>query len=121
MGNQVECHLLLQQPALLEFCKAKGIQIQAYAPLGEMRVKTENGNHVLDSEVLKGIANKYGATPAQVILRYHFERGIATIPKSKTPSRIEENLASLNAISSLDADDWQKLRAMNENKRFFKF
>ena len=95
--NQVECHVLHQQPELLEFCKAKGIQLQAYAPLGEMRVKGVDGKHVLENDVLKEISRKHSASVAQVILRYHCERGVATIPKSKTFSRIEENFESLEA------------------------
>jgi diketogulonate reductase-like aldo/keto reductase len=112
---------LHQQPKLLEFCRSKGIQLQAYAPLGEMRVKDSDGKHILENEILVEIAEKYSASTAQVILRYHYERGIATIPKSKTFSRIEENFQSLNAIKSLDANDWAKLKKLDENKRFFKF
>lgn len=118
--NQVECHLLLQQTDLLDFCQAKGVQLQAFAPLGEMKVATSDGIHIRENQVLMEIAKKHGASICQVMLRYHYERGVCTIPKSKTPSRIEENLKSIESLR-LDADDWQKLKAFDENNRFFKF
>ena len=65
---QVECHLLLQQAPLLEFCQAKNIQLQAYAPLGEAKVQI-NGTHILEISELKTIAEKHGVSTAQVIDR----------------------------------------------------
>jgi len=118
--NQVECHLLFQQQNLLEFCRSKGIQLQAYAPLGEMKVINGKGVHIrYDSDLIE-ISAKHKTTVCQVMLRYHYERGICTIPKSKTPARIEENLKSIKSLE-LDAEDWRILKAMDSNTRFFKF
>lgn len=118
--NQIECHLLLQQQDLLEFCRSKGIQLQAYAPLGEMKVTNDDGVHIRNDSKLLKIADKHQATVCQVMLRFHYERGICTIPKSKTPARIEENFSSIKNLE-LDSEDWQILKEMNSNKRFFKF
>merc|ERR1711981_1051799 len=84
-----------------------------------MRVKDSTGKHVLENEVLRAIAEKYSVSVAQVILRYHYERGIATIPKSVTFSRIEQNFKSLTAIKALDSEDWKLLKNLDENKRCF--
>ncbi|MCT1902764.1 aldo/keto reductase [Oceanobacillus sojae] len=83
--NQVECHPYLQQKELRAFCKEKGIHVEAYSPL-------MNGRDVLEDEALKQIAEAKGKTIAQVILRWHLQSDLIVIPKSVTPSRIEENL-----------------------------
>ena len=88
--NQVELHPYLSQKPLLEICKAEGIIPQAWSPLGGGRVMDVKEN-LLTNEVLVEIANKYGKSTAQVILRWNIDLGIVTIPKSVTPSRIQAN------------------------------
>ncbi|RKQ33187.1 aldo/keto reductase [Oceanobacillus halophilus] len=102
--NQVEYHPYLQQKELKTFCEEHNIQLEAYSPL-------MNGRDILQDEVIKELADRYGKTPAQVILRWHLQTGVVVIPKSVTPSRIEENLnvfdfelseADMNKIAELD-------------------
>ena len=118
--DQVELHPLLQQPGLVSFCAAQGIHLTAWAPLGSPdrpdSVKAANAPVLLDNPVIQSIAQGCGATPAQVLIAWHVQRGIATIPKSVTPSRIRENLAA--ADLKLSATDMERIAALNQNYRF---
>ncbi|KAI8520197.1 hypothetical protein Bbelb_034540 [Branchiostoma belcheri] len=92
--NQVELHPYLVQQKLVDYCKSKDVVITAYSPLGSPgRDFAQPGEaRVLEDPVVLDIAKNHGKTPAQVLLRYHLDRGIVVIPKSVTPSRIKENL-----------------------------
>ena len=83
--NQIELHPNLQQPELRAFHAEHGIVTEAWSPLGR-------NNGLLDDPVLTSLAEKYGKTPAQIVLRWHVQLGNVTIPKSVTPSRIRENI-----------------------------
>lgn len=86
--NQVELHPYLQQEALRDFHADKGIVTESWSPLA-------SGKEVLDDLALGAIAAAHGVTPAQVILAWHRQLGLVVIPKSVTPSRIQENFDSL--------------------------
>ncbi|MEO3946785.1 aldo/keto reductase [Gorillibacterium sp. CAU 1737] len=105
--NQVELHPLLSQEELRRYCDEKKIYVEAWSPLMQ-------GN--LDLPVLQEIASRYGKTPAQVILRWHLQHNIIVIPKSVTPSRIQENADLFDF--ELNAEDLAKIDALNENRRF---
>jgi diketogulonate reductase-like aldo/keto reductase len=105
--NQVECHPLLTQYELQEYCESKGIRITAWSPL--MR-----GN--IDVPLLKELAAKYGKSPAQIILRWDLQRGLITIPKSVTPERIRENADIFDF--ELSEEDMRAINGLNENRRF---
>jgi 2,5-diketo-D-gluconate reductase A len=81
--NQVELHPWLPQSEVREFDASLDILTEAWSPLARGRV--------LDNEILDGIADKHGKTPAQVVLRWHIELGVVVIPKSNSLSRVEEN------------------------------
>lgn len=83
MVNQIERHPALQQRELVLFCEQRNIAVTAWAPLGR--------GQLFSNEVIQSLSNKYGKTPAQIILRWQLERDIIVIPKSVTPDRIEEN------------------------------
>jgi diketogulonate reductase-like aldo/keto reductase len=95
--NQVELHPYFQQRALREYHAEHGIATEAWAPLGA------NRTGLLEDPVLAEVAQRNGITAAQVILAWHLARGIVAIPKSVTPSRIAENLASQD-VSLSEAD-----------------
>ena len=80
--HQVEHHPLLNEIELYEFCRKRGIQLQAWAPL--MR-----GN--LDHPVLQAMAHRYDKSVAQIILRWDIQQGFAVIPKSVHRERIFQN------------------------------
>ncbi|MEC0369049.1 aldo/keto reductase [Paenibacillus chibensis] len=105
--DQVELHPGLIQQELQDFCGAQGIQIEAWSPL----MKGKLG----DNSTLLGIAQKYGKTPAQIILRWDIQNKIVTIPKSVTPSRIRENADIFDF--ELSQDELKQIDALNGNKR----
>ncbi|WP_404451080.1 aldo/keto reductase [Virgibacillus necropolis] len=106
--NQVECHPYLQQTKLQEFCQKNDIYLEAWSPLMQ-------GGEVLDNEVTKEIAGQYNKTPAQVIIRWHLQSGRIVIPKSVTPSRIEENFDVFGF--ELSKEDMEKIATLDRNGR----
>ncbi|MFI2506829.1 aldo/keto reductase [Streptomyces sp. NPDC018972] len=106
--NQIELHPHLQQNAAREYHAEQGIATEAWSPLG-------SGKGILEIPALVAIAQKHGRTPAQVVLRWHLQLGNVVIPKSVTPSRIEENIDVFGF--SLDAEDLAAISALNEDRR----
>lgn len=105
MVNQVETHPFHQQAEAKKWMDKYGIQVEAWAPFGEGR------GGLFENPVLVQIAEKYGKTTAQIILRWHIQRGVVVIPKSTHKTRMVENLnvfdfeleqADMNRISALD-------------------
>ncbi|MFF8539282.1 aldo/keto reductase [Streptomyces werraensis] len=106
--NQIELHPHLQQAAAREYHAEQGIATEAWSPLG-------SGKGVLEIPAIVAIAQKHGRTPAQVVLRWHLQLGNIVIPKSVTPSRIEENIDVFGF--TLDAEDLAAISALNEDRR----
>ena len=92
--NQVEVHIFNQQKNAKEWADKYGIQLEAWAPFGEGRGGT------FENPVIGEIAAKYGKTPAQVMLRWHIQRGIVVIPKSTHIERMEENFNVFDFVLS---------------------
>ena len=84
MVDQIEYHPGFAQPETLAFCKENGILVEAWSPLGRM--------NVMEHALIRGLAEKYGRTPAQICLRWEYRKGILPLPKSGTPERIVSNL-----------------------------
>ncbi|MFB6364890.1 aldo/keto reductase [Paenibacillus elgii] len=105
--NQVEFHPLLIQQELRTFCKEHKIQLEAWSPLMQ-------GN--LDLPLLSELADKYGKTPAQIILRWDLQHGVVTIPKSIRESRIRENIDVFDF--TLSDEDIARLDGLNQDRRF---
>ena len=100
--DQIEVHPRFNQPGNRAFCKAHGITVEAYSPLG-------HGKDIA-SDPVAAAAKAHGATPGQVVLRWHTQEGRIVIPKSKHPDRMKQNLeaasfdltdAELSAIDAL--------------------
>ena len=81
--NQIEYHPLWNQSDLYEYCKERGIAVQAYAPLAR--------GAYLKKDTMIHIGETYGKSPAQIGLRWLVQKGISAIPKSVNPERIAEN------------------------------
>jgi 2,5-diketo-D-gluconate reductase A len=101
--NQVELHPYFQQRGLRREHEQHGILTEAWSPLAQGRV--------LDDPAIVAIADAHGKTPGQVVIRWHLQLGNVVIPKSVTPTRIEENLdvfdfelsaAEMESIERLD-------------------
>lgn len=97
MVNQVETHIFNQQKTAKEYMEKYGVQIEAWAPFGEGRKGT------FENPVIAKIAEKYGKTTAQVMLRWNIQRGVVVIPKSTHIERMEENFHVFDFTLS-DAD-----------------
>ena len=112
MVNQVEVHIFNQQKTSKEWAEKYGIQLEAWAPFGEGRGGT------FDNPVIAEIAKKYGKTPAQIMLRWHIQRGVVVIPKSTHKERMAENLNVFDF--TLTAEDMTAIAALDtETSSFF--
>ncbi|XP_041767379.1 1,5-anhydro-D-fructose reductase [Anopheles merus] len=119
---QIENHIYLQQTGLVKFCKANGITVTAYSPLGSKGIEKLLNREVpdlLDNPVVKEIAQRQDRTPAQILLRHLLQRGIATIPKSTNVDRLRQNIALFDFELS-DADMTQ-LNGLDQNVRICDF
>lgn len=85
MVNQMEVHPFNQQKNLKEWADKYDIRLEAWAPFGEGR------KGLFENEILKKIGEKYGKTTAQIMLRWHIQRGVIVIPKSVHKERMIEN------------------------------
>jgi diketogulonate reductase-like aldo/keto reductase len=105
--NQVELHVFLQQPELVEYCLNHRIAIEAYSPLA-------HGKRMDDDIILK-IAKKHKKTYAQIMLRFLIQLGMIVIPKSVTKDRIEQNIKLFDF--KLDGSDMKALKSADRNLR----
>jgi diketogulonate reductase-like aldo/keto reductase len=110
MVNQIEISPFITQAPLREFCAQEGIAVEAYSPLGRAKI--------LKTPQLIKIGEKYGKTPAQVILRWHLQNNIIPIPKSSHAERIRENADIFDF--ELSADELKTISALNQNKHAIK-
>lgn len=101
--NQIEVHPRFQQSETRRFHEKYNIRTESWSPLGQ--------GHVVNESVIKAISEKHGKTPAQIIIRWHIDQGLIAIPKSSTPSRIEENFNVFGF--TLDKDDHAMIAAMD--------
>ena len=106
--NQVEFHPYLTQKELLAYCNEENIQLEAWSPLMQ--------GEVVRVDVIKELAEKYGKTPAQIVLRWDLQHGVVTIPKSVKEHRIQENADVFDF--ELSREDMDKLDALNKNHRY---
>jgi 2,5-diketo-D-gluconate reductase A len=112
MVNQVETHIFNQQKIAKDYMDKYKVQIEAWAPFGEGRGGT------FDNPVVAEIAAKYGKTTAQVMLRWHIQRGVVVIPKSTHKVRMEENFNVFDF--TLSEEDMIKIAALDkETSSFF--
>mmetsp|Transcript_11654 Transcript_11654/g.23691 ORF Transcript_11654/g.23691 Transcript_11654/m.23691 type:complete len:355 (-) Transcript_11654:1488-2552(-) len=114
---QNECHPYLQQKDLMDVCRHQGIVFQSYSPLGSAdRPWAKPGDpEVLHDPTLSAIASRVGRSVAQVVLRWHIQRGGTVVAKSVTPTRIEENFKILDF--QLTQDDMESISLLNRGWR----
>ena len=118
--NQIELHPYLQQPGMLEFCRANNIHLTAYAPLGSAdrpdRLKVDGEPILLEDPVINTIAKKHGVSSAQILIAWSIGRNVAVIPKSANPDRIRQNFEA--AQISLSAEDMAAIKELDRHRRY---
>jgi len=129
--NQIEHHPYLLQARLVEFCQRNDIAITAYCSFGgASSVGIFPGSEEFDAlndETVKEVANKIGKSPAQVILRWQLQKGLAIIPKSVRVERLKQNLAVFDfvlgeeEVSKFDKIYERKTRRLNDPGFYIKF
>ncbi|KAI0253766.1 NADP-dependent oxidoreductase domain-containing protein [Lactifluus subvellereus] len=105
--NQIEAHPLLPQDDLVEYCKKEGIHITAYSPLGN----NLQGKRLVDYPEVKEVAERLGATTAQVLIAWGVSRGYSVIPKSVQKDRIVKNFEQI----TLSKEDYEKISEIGKN------
>lgn len=107
--NQIELHPLMNQKTLVEFCRQHGILVEAYTPLARMHQK------LVDSKIIRDIAEIKKKAISQVVLRWDFQNGIVSIPKTSTIKRLKENIDIFDF--SLDDEEMRLIDGLNCNFR----
>ncbi|KUP04855.1 glyoxal reductase [Bacillus coahuilensis m2-6] len=105
--NQIELHPKLIQEEVRAYCQEHNILVEAWSPLMNAEL--------LSDETVGKIASTHGKSAAQVILRWDLQQGIITIPKSMTPSRMEENISIYDF--TLSEEELAQLNALHEGRR----
>jgi diketogulonate reductase-like aldo/keto reductase len=105
--NQIELHPYLQQQGLRHEHEDLGILTEAWSPLAQ--------GAVLDDPAILEIAEHHAKTPAQVVIRWHVQIGNVVIPKSVTPSRIEENFDVFDF--ELDSEEMEAIKGLDQGRR----
>lgn len=109
MVNQVESHPKFNNQELIDFCKGKNIQVEAWCPLGGAY-----GNILQESKVVE-LAQRHGKTPAQIVLRWHMQRGIVTFPKSSDKERMKSNFDVFSFV--LSEDEMAQISSLETGRR----
>ena len=105
--NQIEIHPYLTQDAVRGFCAEHQIAVEGWSPIAQ--------GEVLEDPTIRDIAERAGQTPAQVVLRWHIERGDIIFPKSVTAARIRENFDIFDF--ELSGEDVEAISALNKDQR----
>ncbi len=104
--NQIEVHPYFTNEAVREYGREHGILTEAWSPIAQ--------GGVLEDSTITRIADKVGKTPAQVVLRWHIQRGDIIFPKSVTPSRMKENFELFDF--ELEPDDVDEISALDRGE-----
>ena len=108
---QTEIHPYSQEKGLKEFLSKEDIVIQAWYPLGH------GDAALLQEPVFAKLAEKYGKSNAQIILRWHIQAGNVVIPGSKNPEHIRANFDLVDF--ELTAEEMQEVQKLNKDKRYY--
>ncbi len=118
--NQVEAHPYLQQTRLLQYCKARGVHFQAYAPLGTPGYKEEGEPRLLDDPVLQKIADKHNISVAMICIAWAVQRGTSIVAKSDNAERQAENIQLLKTPVTLTDSEMREISQLDRGYRFFR-
>lgn len=108
---QVECHPYYQQNQLKKRIEPYGTVIEAWYPIGH------GDSDLINEPLFTQLADKYGKTNVQIILRWHIQEGIVVFPKATNPQHIKDNFDIFDF--ELTEEEMNKVRALDKNKRFY--
>ncbi len=111
---QIECHPYAQRLDIREKAKKDNIQIECWFPLGGAM----SGNGLRNDPTIVKIAEKYGKSPVQIIIRWHIQEGFSVIPGASNPDYIKENIQVFDF--ELSKKDMKTIRSLNKEERFYK-
>lgn len=124
---QIEHHPYLVQPDLVSLAQENGVAVTAYSSFGPQSFlelppvfseRATGAQPLLSSDLIKGIATKYGVSPAQVLLRWATQRFVAVIPKSSSAERMRQNLQVLEGDFSLEGKEVDAISGLDRGLRF---
>jgi 2,5-diketo-D-gluconate reductase A len=104
--NQIEVHPYFTNEAVREYGQDHGIATEAWSPIAQ--------GEILDDPTITRIAYNVGKSPAQVVLRWHIQRGDIVFPKSVTPSRMRENFELFDF--ELEPGDMEEISALDQGE-----
>lgn len=110
MVNQILLHITNTDKALLDYCRAHGILVEAYSPIAH--------GEALKNPAITQMAKKYNVTPAQLCIRYVLQLGTVALPKTANPAHMQDNSAVDFQIST---EDMRTLEAMEKIKSYGEF
>lgn len=110
MVNQILLHITNTDKALLDYCRAHGILVEAYSPIAH--------GEALKNPAITKMAKKYNVTPAQLCIRYVLQLGTVALPKTANPAHMQDNSAVDFQIST---EDMRTLEAMEKIKSYGEF
>ncbi len=105
--NQVELHVYLQQPELVNYCKDNQIAIEAYSPLAH--------GYIMKNKILEEISKKHHRTTAQIMIRWCLNKGFITLPKATSAVHIKDNFEVFDF--KLDEQDLSQIEALDKDLR----
>lgn len=107
--DQIESSPQFTNQDLVDYCHGKRIHVEVWSPLGG------TGGDLLKDPVLQRIADEHGKSPAQIVIRWHLQRGVIVIPKSTHQERIKQNFDVFDF--TLDENEMAAIYALNTGKR----
>ena len=110
---QIECHPYAQREHWQEMAAKYNIQIESWFPLGGR----DSHGEILRDPVINAIAKAHGKSAAQVIIRWHLQKGFCVVPGSSNPAHIQENIESFGF--ALSGEEMNQIAALNKEKRYF--
>lgn len=108
--NQIEFHPWQKPFDVVDYCHEQDIAVTAAAPLG----RTE----VFGDDVIRGLADRYDRTPAQITLRYEIQKGIVPLPKSSRPDHVRANVDVFDF--ELDDDEIERIDAIDTELKVYR-
>ena len=110
---QIECHPYAQREHWQEMAKKYDIKIECWFPLGGR----DSHGEILRDPVINEIAAAHGKSAAQVIIRWHIQKGFCVVPGSSNPAHIQENIEVFDF--ELNPEEMAKMASLNQEKRYF--